>query len=151
MSGSPEFSLVQTQADLDLCCEIRRAVFVVEQSVPLSEEFDTIDAKATHVLGRLAGRAVATGRFYRTGQAWRIGRIAVVADARGAGHGAALMRFVMAHIRHITAEPDPHHMELDAQLSAISFYERLGFTATGPEFDDGSGILHRKMALNFGK
>jgi predicted GNAT family N-acyltransferase len=42
-------------------------------------------------------------------------------------------------------------MELDAQLSAISFYERLGFTATGPEFDDGSGILHRKMSLNFGK
>lgn len=151
MSGSPEFSLVQTQADLDLCCEIRRAVFVVEQSVPLSEEFDTIDAKATHVLGRLAGRAVTTGRFYRTGQAWRIGRVAVVADARGAGHGAALMRFVMAHIRHIAAEPDPHQMELDAQLSAISFYERLGFTATGPEFDDGSGILHRKMSLNFGK
>ena len=151
MSGSPEFSLWQTQADLDLGCDIRRAVFGVEQSVPLSEEFDTIDAKATHVLGRLAGRAVATGRFYRTGQAWRIGRIAVVADARGAGHGAALMRFVMAHIRHITAEPDPHHMELDAQLSAISFYERLGFTATGPELVDGSGILHRKMSLNFGK
>jgi len=94
---------------------------------------------------------VATGRLYRTGQAWRIGRIAVVADARGAGYGAALIRFVMAHIRHIAAEPDPHQMELDAQLSAISFYERLGFTATGPEFDDGSGILHRKMALNFGK
>ena len=151
MNASPKFSLVQTQADLDLCYEIRSAVFVVEQSVPFSEEFDTIDAKATHVLGRLAGRAVATGRLYRTGQAWRIGRIVVVADARGAGYGAALMRFVMAHIRNIAAEPDPHQMELDAQLSAISFYERLGFTATGPEFDDGSGILHRKMALNFGK
>jgi ElaA protein len=151
MSGSPEFSLVQSQADLDMCYEIRRAVFVVEQSVPLSEEFDTIDAKATHVLGRLAGRAVATGRFYRTGQAWRIGRIAVVADARGAGYGAALMRFVMAYVRHTAAEPDRYQMELDAQLRAISFYERLGFTATGPEFDDGSGILHRKMALNFEK
>jgi len=151
MNASPEFRLVQTQADLDLCYEIRRAVFVVEQSVPLSEEFDTIDAKATHVLGRLAGRAVATGRFYRTGQAWRIGRIAVVADARGAGYGAALMRFVMAYVRHTAVEPDPYQMELDAQLSAISFYERLGFTATGPEFDDGSGILHRKMSLNFGK
>ena len=151
MSSSPEFCLVQTQADLDLCYEIRRAVFVAEQSVPLSEEFDAIDVIATHILGSRAARPVATGRFYRTGQAWKIGRIAVVADARGAGYGAALMRFVMAHIRHITAKTDPYQMELDAQLGAISFYERLGFTATGPEFDDGSGILHRKMSLNFGK
>ena len=30
MSSSPEFCLVQTQADLDLCYEIRRAVFVAE-------------------------------------------------------------------------------------------------------------------------
>jgi hypothetical protein len=29
----------------------------------------------------------------------------------------------------------------------IPFYARLGYVAEGPEYDDGSGILHRVMRL----
>jgi predicted GNAT family N-acyltransferase len=37
------------------------------------------------------------------------------------------------------------HAMLEAQLYVIPFYEGLGFVAEGPEYDDGSGILHRVM------
>jgi predicted GNAT family N-acyltransferase len=37
---------------------------------------------------------------------------------------------------------------LGAQLKAISFYERLGFTAFGEVFLD-AGIEHRMMSLDF--
>ena len=33
---------------------------------------------------------------------------------------------------------------LDAQVPVIPFYERLGFVAEGPVFDD-AGIPHRRM------
>jgi predicted GNAT family N-acyltransferase len=36
---------------------------------------------------------------------------------------------------------------IEAQVSVIPFYERLGYVAEGPEYDDGSGILHRVMRL----
>ena len=35
--------------------------------------------------------------------------------------------------------------ELGAQTYAIGFYEKLGFTACGPEYDD-AGIPHRDMS-----
>ena len=36
--------------------------------------------------------------------------------------------------------------KLGSQTHAIGFYERLGFTATGPEYMD-AGIPHRDMTL----
>jgi predicted GNAT family N-acyltransferase len=39
-----------------------------------------------------------------------------------------------------------HQVHLNAQVKAIEFYERLGFTAEGPEFMD-AGIAHRHMHL----
>ena len=63
-----ELRLVVTQAELDECLRARRAVFIEEQGVPSDEEYDEHDgdpARATgtvHVLGRLDGRPVATGR-----------------------------------------------------------------------------------------
>ena len=38
---------------------------------------------------------------------------------------------------------------LDAQVPVISFYERLGFAAEGPVFDD-AGIPHRRMTRPLG-
>ncbi len=35
---------------------------------------------------------------------------------------------------------------LDAQVQVIPFYEKLGFVAEGPVFDD-AGIPHRRMTL----
>ena len=67
----------------------------------------------------------------------KIGRVAVLAPYRKFGIGAALMRAVEA------AFPGADFM-LDAQLQAMKFYERLGYVAEGPVFDD-AGIPHRLM------
>ena len=37
-------------------------------------------------------------------------------------------------------------VRLGAQVQALGFYERLGFVAEGPVFDD-AGIPHREMVL----
>ena len=70
----------------------------------------------------------------------KIGRVAVRKAYRGAGVGKALMLAVLdaARKRGLT------HAVLDAQVPVIGFYEKLGFKAEGPVFDD-AGIPHRTM------
>ena len=123
------------------CFDIRRAVFIEEQQIPEAEEWDDHDGTATHFLAEDGNGPAGTLRLIPDGPRAKIGRVAVLPSHRGTGLGGVMMRHVMEHARASGFDT----AILDAQLSAIRFYERLGFVAEGPEFDDGSGILHRHM------
>lgn len=119
---------------------IRLEVFVREQAVPESLEWDELDASSIHVLARDgSGEPVACGRLT---PARKIGRMAVRRPWRGAGIGAAILRELVARARAL-GWPE---VALDAQVQAIAFYEREGFVAHGEIFDD-AGIPHRQMTL----
>ena len=134
-------TLAQTPADRKACYDIRKAVFVGEQAVPLELELDEYDEVATHFLLRGSDQtSLATARLLdKRGQA-KIGRVAVLKEARGLGLGLALMQFVLDEARRLGFT----EAVLDSQTYAIPFYERLGFTAEGEEFDD-AGIPHFLM------
>ena len=127
------------QRDEALLAEIRRRVFIEEQAVPADLEWDGEDAAARHWLALQDGAPVGTARMLRDGH---IGRMAVLARGRGLGVGTALLRAVLDQAR----EDGHREVYLHAQTHALTFYERLGFTASGPEFDD-AGIPHRTMRL----
>jgi predicted GNAT family N-acyltransferase len=133
--------IAATEAERQAAFDIRRAVFIEEQAIPEAEEWDRHDATATHLLARVDGAAVATARLIADGTVAKIGRVAVLPGMRGTGLGRA----VMVHALDLATSRGFRHAALDAQISAIGFYEALGFVAEGPEFDDGSGILHRRM------
>ncbi|MCX4525421.1 MULTISPECIES: GNAT family N-acetyltransferase [unclassified Streptomyces] len=132
------------------CFAVRTEVFVVEQSVPESIEYDAYDAVAVHVLAEGPdGVPLGTGRLLygpsalgKTGSldVGSLGRLAVARAARGSGVGVALVRAIEAEAvrRGLTA------VDLGAQTHALGFYERLGYEAYGPEFQD-AGIPHRSM------
>ena len=119
-------AIAKTDADIAACMAIRKAVFVVEQNVPLELELDEYDATGTHFLMRNEdGRAIATARLLNKHGLAKIGRVAVVKEWRGRGAGLELMRFVLE-----TAKGSGFvEAILDSQTYAISFYERLGFVA----------------------
>lgn len=119
--------------------EIRRVVFIEEQHVPLEEEWDGRDPDCRHFLALADGRPVGTARLLPDAH---IGRVAVLAEARGLGIGAALMR---AAIEAARRHGHPA-VELAAQTHALAFYENLGFQTFGDEFLD-AGIPHRNMRL----
>ena len=73
----------------------------------------------------------------------KVGRVCVLAEVRGTGLGAALMRAAVDHYRTV---PGIETVKLGAQTHALGFYERLGFEAVGPEYMD-AGIPHRDMTL----
>ena len=125
------------QADLRA---VRMAVFVVEQAIPESDEWDALDARSQHLLARDAsGRAIGCGRLTpeRT-----IGRVAVLRDWRGRGVGEALLRSLVEQARTL-GWPEA---VLHAQLQAMPFYARQGFVPFGDIYDE-CGIPHQRMRL----
>ena len=133
-------SRAETDLDRKACFDIRRAVFIEEQKIPEPEEWDEYDETAIHYLAQSDGPA-GTARLIAKGRSAKIGRVAVMLRHRGTGLGAAIMNAVLKDAK----ASGFSEAELESQLSAIPFYERLGFIAEGPEYDDGSGILHRLM------
>ena len=129
--------------DIAACRALRRTVFIEEQGVSEADEVDDKDDEAIHLLAWLNGRPVGSARLLVLGDTGKIGRVCVLADQRGTGLGAALMRAAVERFRQV---PGVKTVKLGAQTHALGFYERLGFTAHGPEFDD-AGIPHREMVL----
>jgi ElaA protein len=127
--------------DLEACLEIRRIVFVEEQGVPLVDDIDGLDGAALHILATVEGQPAETARVIRKGSTAKIGRVAVLPQFRGQGIGAAL---VTAAIEQLSQAGDVDRVVLGAQTHAAAFYERLGFSASGPEYMD-AGIPHRDM------
>ena len=129
--------------DLDTCRALRRTVFIDEQGVTEAEEWDGRDAEAMHLLGWIDDRAVATARIFLEGETGKIGRVCVLARARGTGAGAAVMQGAIDALR----ARGVAKAKLSSQTHAIPFYEKLGFVAYGPEYPD-AGIPHRDMVLD---
>ena len=134
--------LCETEADRAAAMRIRLEVFVEDQGVPAELEPDEYDAVAIHLLAvdTHTGDVVGTARIVDKNGAAKIGRVAIRPPFRARGVGRALMQAVMAEARCRRLNP----AILDAQVPVIPFYERLGFVAEGPEFDD-AGIPHRRM------
>lgn len=118
--------------------EIRYEVFVLEQNVPVELEWDEMDAVCLHaIVFDAQDRPIATGRLLPDGH---IGRMAVRAQARGAGVGAALLIALMKEAR---ARGDSAVL-LNAQVHAEAFYARFGFQREGAEFIEAD-IPHIRM------
>ncbi len=126
--------------EANLLSNLRRLVFVVEQKVPEEEEWDDQDEHCWHwIASGPDGLPIGTGRLMPDGQ---IGRMAVLGEFRGAGVGAAILEQAIDKARHLGFE----EVYLHAQVHALGFYQRAGFSAVGNEFDE-AGILHQKMTM----
>ena len=130
----------------DSAKSVRLAVFVHEQQIPETEEWDADDADAVHaVVTNLSSLPLATGRLITQGQPQghaKIGRMAVLRSSRGIGLGDKVLLALMEHAR----SKGIQHIGLHAQVSAKAFYARHGFQAEGDEFDEVE-IPHQLMTL----
>ena len=123
--------------DLPALLALRHEVFVVGQGVPEDLEHDPQDPDYDHALAELDGVVVGTGRLLPDGT---IGRMAVAEPARGQGVGAAVLALLEQRAR----ERGLPAVELHAQLHAVGFYDRAGYTSYGPVYLE-AGIEHQSM------
>ena len=133
--------IAQDATDMASCFALRRAVFMNEQNVSEAEEFDGEDNICTHIIAKSDGVAVGAARFQTKEDAVKIQRVCVIAEHRGKSYGAELIDFIVDHVK--TTRPEKR-IVLGAQVYAIPFYEKLGFTAFGGEYLDAR-IPHSDM------
>lgn len=121
---------------------LRRAVFIEEQNIPESLEWDENDAVVLHAVARnRLGQVIATGRLLHAEDGMsHIGRMAVHRNLRSGGHGAAVVRVLEEAAK---ARGD-REVALNAQRSAERFYARLGYAVHGEGFEE-AGIPHIEM------
>ena len=127
--------------DLATCLALRRTVFMEEQGVSLADEIDGFDDEALHMLALLDAKPVGCARILISGETAKIGRVCVLKDARGKGLGAAIITACLDTARQ---QSGLARAQLGAQTHAVPFYEKLGFAAFGPVYDD-AGLPHRDM------
>lgn len=125
--------------DLATCLALRRVVFIEEQNVSEPDEVDGLDPSCLHLLAIDGETPVGTARILIENDLAKIGRVCVLPSRRGTGLGAALIRAALE-----TSKGKAIQAKLGAQTHALGFYEKLGFNATGPIYDD-AGIPHRDM------
>ena len=133
---------IQPTRDIATCRHLRRVVFIEEQGVPEADEIDDKDDNAIHLLATIDGHPAGSARLLLSGTTGKIGRVCVLPAHRGIGLGAALIRAALTELR----AQGMTTAKLGSQTHAIPFYERLGFTPSGPEYMD-AGIPHRDMTL----
>ena len=126
--------------DRNALTRLRFEVFVSEQRVPPELELDGIDPECRHVQAISADDSLIG--CARVLPDHHVGRMCVARAWRGRGVGSAILRFIINEARSQSIDA----LHLNAQLSALPFYQRFGFEAVGDVFMD-AGIEHRKMTL----
>lgn len=121
-------------------CYVREQVFIKEQGVPSTLEWDGLDQDAFHLIALTAiQQPVGTVRMLKDGH---IGRMAVLNEWRNQGIGQQLLMRIIELARPLELK----QVFLAAQASAIDFYTRYGFVAHGEEYMD-AGIPHQNMSF----
>ena len=120
---------------------IRRQVFIDEQGIDPHDELDGTDEDKMHYVGYVDDQPVTTARIdMLAGNRVKIQRVATVASARHRGYAGTLIKQIIADAR----RSEVARIELDAQLTALAFYQELGFVAIGEPFEE-AGIQHKTM------
>jgi predicted GNAT family N-acyltransferase len=122
----------------DRLSALRRCVFVQEQGVPESLEWDGLDPQCRHVVAEsTGGEAIATGRLLPDGH---IGRMAVLPAWHRLGVGSAVLAELVAMAR----RRGDDQVVLHAQTYVIDFYRRAAFEVASAPFME-AGIAHVLM------
>tara|TARA_B100001079_G_scaffold65777_2_gene55986 strand:+ start:1526 stop:1951 length:426 start_codon:yes stop_codon:yes gene_type:complete len=130
--------IVESDNEKESVISIRRIVFIQELNIPEHMEIDDNEDLAIYVLAKIEGKNVGTARWRETNSGIKLERFAVLSQYRSYGVGTAMSKFILKQL------DQSKLIYLNAQESAISFYEKLGFDSTGSMFDE-VGIAHQKM------
>lgn len=125
---------------------LRKAIFVVEQQVPLELEIEN-EELCTHFVLYEDNIPQSTVRlFQKNSTDYKVQRMAVVASARKKGYGREIMLFAEDYVKKMAGT----RIILGAQIQAIPFYEKLGYKVFGDEYLD-AGIKHFDMEKRLDK
>ncbi len=129
-----------TQQDLDSVFAIRKTVFVEEQNCPPELEWENEDV-SIHFLAKHNGAEAGACRWRKTEKGYKLERFAVLKQFRGKGIAQEMIKTMLNDL-----PEDANYIYLNAQLTAVPLYQKMGFVAEGEQFEE-AGIQHYKMVF----
>jgi len=136
------YKLVTGDAELQEAFEVRRQVFVREQSILEDLVFDGRDEEALHMVVKDGERVIGSARvqFLADNQA-KLERMAILKRYRRKGIGKEMLLFLDA----VWKDKQVQQVIIHAQLEVVPFYKLYGFDELGLPFRE-AGIKHIKMS-----
>ncbi|GMG77238.1 MULTISPECIES: GNAT family N-acetyltransferase [Bacillus] len=134
---------ITNENDLHVAQDIRKSVFIEEQQVPESDEFDqfdTLNEQCQHVLVYHENQPVGTGRVRIVDHTGKLERICILKPYRKYGLG----KIIIGELEKIMQEKGISKIKLHGQTHAEGFYKKLGYQTTSDEFME-DGIPHILM------
>ncbi|NGX38413.1 MAG: putative N-acetyltransferase YjcF [Chlamydiae bacterium] len=132
---------IQTPEEYEISLKIRHEVFIEEQGVPKEIEIDPFENSGENFLLFYQDDPVGVGRYKIKQGLAKFERVAILKSVRGRGLG----RILMEALESDAANRFPGYLQaMQAQYSAIPFYEKLGWVQIGEIFHE-AGIVHRWM------
>ena len=135
---SIQIQLITSSDMLQQAFDIRREVFVIEQMVSETEEYDQEDV-STHFIALYDGKPIGTARYRTTPNGIKLERFAILKPFRSMGAGSAILQHILMELSAFEGL-----IYLHAQLTAMGLYSKFGFEAIGEQFEE-AGIQHYKM------
>ena len=134
--------LIDSQDLLQQAFAVREEVFVDEQRVAREDEYE-YEEESHHFIALDGDHPCGAARWRETEEGSKLERCAVIKSYRGKGVGSMLVQSVLDHIAQ-TPENAGKKFYLNAQISALSLYEKFGFRPEGKRFME-CNIEHQKM------
>ncbi|MBD3109618.1 GNAT family N-acetyltransferase [Bacillus sp. AGMB 02131] len=137
---------IATEEDLQTAFNIRIAVFVDEQGVPLEDEldeYDQLDGHCHHILVHYDEKPVGTGRIRFVEGVGKLERICILKPFRKFGLG----KVIIEGLEDIAKELGVSEVKLHGQTHAEEFYRKYGYHTASEVFIE-DGIPHVLMKKN---
>jgi predicted GNAT family N-acyltransferase len=135
------YKLVTGDVELQQAFEVRRQVFVREQSISEDLVFDRQDGEALHVVVKDGERVIGSARVqFLTDNQAKLERMAILKRYRRKGIGKEMLLFLDT----VWKDKQMQQVIIHAQLEVVSFYKLCGFDELGLPFQE-AGIKHIKM------
>lgn len=123
---------------------VRDVVFTQEQGFPADIDIDDYDKIAWQCILYKDGAAIGTARLIPQDNIGKIGRVAILKEFRGLGLGLKIMEAILDQAEKLSYKS----LNLSAQVYAVPFYEKLGFSVVGDEYlEDGEPHINMIKTL----
>ncbi len=121
---------------------LRYKVFILEQKFSESIEIDEHDNESTFLVAKEGNDVIGTLRLFKEDGNVMLGRMAVEKAWRGKGVGKALVLAAIPIARKLGGV----YLAAHAQVQALGFYLKAGFSPHGKEFDE-DGAPHQMVRV----
>lgn len=139
----PTFEFIAlTDPRFPLAEELRWAILRGPLGIALAPDSTDAELGVSHLIAEIDGQVVGYGRLIERAGAAQIRQVVVAPDARGQGVGAGVVSRLVARATDSGAKV----VWLNARITALDFYRKLGFFEVGDVFESAETSLpHMKM------